>query len=179
MCANATPSESQQPSASSTRPSLFSRFTSPLKKHARNLIDFQIEPDEPYRQYSPGDWVKGSVVLVVLKPVRVTHLTVCLHGIVRVFKHPNGANEPLPEASPVASSRRTQYFGNGHASLFQDEQTLCGEGRLEPAQYRFNFELLFPSKGLPSSIDVFCASPRSAPLPADDFASLKEERSLT
>jgi len=179
MCANATPSESQQAPASSTRPSLFSRFTSPLKKHARNLIDFQIEPDEPYRQYSPGDWVKGSVVLVVLKPVRVTHLTVCLHGNVRVFKHPNGANDAVPEAGPVASSRRAHYFGNGHASLFQDEQTLCGEGRLEPAQYRFNFELLFPSKGLPSSIDVCYAAPRSSPLPTDEFASLKGAPSLT
>jgi len=174
MCANATPSDLQQPSASSTR-SLFSRLTSPLKKHARNLIDFQIEPDEPHRQYSPGDLVRGAVILAVVKPVRVTHLTVCLHGIVRVFKHPNGANEPLPAAGPLASTSKTQYFGNGHASLFQDEQTLCGEGRLEPAEYRFNFELEFPSKGLPSSIDVCCApSGRGLPL-ADESASLKEE----
>jgi hypothetical protein len=164
MCANATSSDTQQPSVSSTRASLFSRLTSPLKKHARNLIDFQIEPDEPYRQYSPGDVVKGAVVLAVVKPVRVTHLTVCLHGTVRVFKHPNGANEPMSDTGPVASSRRTQYFGNGHASLFQDEQTLCGEGRLEPAEYRFNFELEFPSKGLPSSIDVCRASPALLPL---------------
>jgi arrestin-related trafficking adapter 9 len=178
MCANANPSDSQQPSASSTR-SLFSRLTSPLKKHARNLIDFQIEPDEPHRQYSPGDLVKGAVILAVVKPVRVTHLTVCLHGIVRVFKHPNGANEPLPDAGPLASTRRTQYFGNGHASLFQDEQTLCGEGRLEPAEYRFNFELEFPSKGLPSSIDVCHTSASSVPLFADEFASLKGEPSPT
>jgi hypothetical protein len=155
MCANATPSDSQPPSISSSR-SLFSRLTSPLKSRARNLTEFYIEPEEPHRQYSPGDLVKGAVVLTVVKPIRITHLTVCLHGLVRVFKNPNGANDPLPDAGLVASSnpRRTQYFGNGHASLFQDEQTLCGEGRLEPTEYRFNFELEFPEKGLPSSIDV-------------------------
>ncbi len=74
------------------------------------------------------------------------------------------------------NTRRTQYFGNGHASLFQDEQTLCGEGRLEPTEYRFNFELEFPEKGLPSSIDVCHATLDSTfPLVADESASLKGE----
>jgi hypothetical protein len=142
------------------------------------LTEFYIEPEEPHRQYSPGDLVKGAVILTVVKPIRITHLTVCLHGVVRVFKNPSGANEPLPDASLVASNntRRTQYFGNGHASLFQDEQTLCGEGRLEPTEYRFNFELEFPEKGLPSSIDVCHATLDSTfPLVADESASLKGE----
>ena len=43
---------------------------------------------------------------------------------------------------------------NGQASLFQDEVTLCGEGRLDIGLYEFEFELEFPSKGLPTSIDV-------------------------
>jgi len=73
-----------------------------------------------------------------------------------VFKGPNGANEPLPDAVSMGSSntRKSQYFGNGYASLFQDEVTLCGEGRLDAGIYEFNFELEFPDKGLPTSIDV-------------------------
>ncbi|RAL63135.1 hypothetical protein DID88_004217 [Monilinia fructigena] len=42
---------------------------------------------------------------------------------------------------------KSQYFGNGYCSLFQDEVTLCGEGRLEAGIYRFNYELEFPNQG--------------------------------
>ncbi|KAF4625612.1 hypothetical protein G7Y89_g12552 [Cudoniella acicularis] len=158
MCANATPTPtaSTSPFAPTGR-SLLSRLTSPLKSRSRNLSDFHIRPDEPHRRYSPGDLVKGAVILEVVKPVRLTHLIVCLHGFVRVFKHPNDANEPLPHDTAkavVGDPKKSQYFGNGHASLFQDEETLCGEGRLEPGVYEFNFELEFPSKGLPTSIDL-------------------------
>ena len=154
MCANAVPTSS--PIASTGR-SFLSKFTSPLKSRTRNLADFHIKPAEPHRQYSPGELVKGAVILRIIKPIRITHLTVCLHGFVRVFKHPNDANDPLPvDAGLTASNdpRKSQYFGNGHASLFQDEQMLCGEGRLEAGHYEFNFELEFPSQGLPTSIDV-------------------------
>ncbi|KAH9221614.1 hypothetical protein DL95DRAFT_402947 [Leptodontidium sp. 2 PMI_412] len=154
MCANATPTTSVPPLPSSSR-SLLSRLTAPLKSRTRNLTEFHIRPDEPHRKYSPGDLVRGAVVLTVVKPIRLTHLTVCLHGYVRVFKSPNGANDPVPDLGLTASSnpRKTQYFGNGHASLFQDEVTLCGEGRLDIGVYEFNFELEFPRKGLPSSVD--------------------------
>jgi hypothetical protein len=155
----------------------------PLKSRTRNLADFHIRPDEPYRQYSPGDLVKGAVVLTVVKPIRVTHITVCLHGFARIFKHPNGANEPLPvDVVNRASTgrRRVQYFGDGYVSLFQDEVTLCGEGRLESGIYNFNFELEFPSKGLPTSID---ACPHATPLPQElqltISNSLNEEPSPT
>ena len=97
-------------------------------------------------------------MLTVTKPIRITHLTVCLHGFVRVYKYSNAANEPVPlsDGGLTASNgrRKSQYYGNGHASLFQDETTLCGEGRLEAGIYEFNFELEFPSEGLPTSIDV-------------------------
>jgi hypothetical protein len=163
MCADVTATSSSPPPAS-TRRSLLSRLTLPLRARTRNLTDFHIRPDEPHRRYSPGDVVKGAVVLTVVKPIRVTHLTVCLHGLVRVFKKANDANESLPADAGLTAARdgrKTQYFGNGHASLFQDEMTLCGEGRLDPGIYEFNFELEFPSKGLPTSID---ASPPVAPL---------------
>jgi hypothetical protein len=162
MCAHANPSAaSVSPLASSGR-SLLSRLTSPLRSRTRNLNDFHIRPDEPYKKYSPGDLVRGAVILQVLKPIRITHLTVCLHGYVRVFKNPNAANEPLPDLGLTASNnpRKSQYFGNGHASLFQDEQTLCGEGRLDAGVYEFNFELEFPEEGVPTSVDVcLCSLP--------------------
>ncbi|KAF6837583.1 pH response protein [Colletotrichum plurivorum] len=132
--------------------SFFSRFALPIRSRSRNLADFHVRPDDPHRQYSAGDHVGGAVVLTVVKPIRITHLTVSLHGYVRVHKGP-AISEP-PVANPALSGRSSaQYHGNGHASLFQDEQVLSGEGRLEAGKYEFNFDLVFPEKGLPSSID--------------------------
>lgn len=162
MSANASSTASLSPvtKPDSGKRSLISRLTSPLllRSRARNLTDFYIRPADPHRHYSPGEVVKGAVVLTVVKPIRITHLTVCLHGFVRVFKHAGSGNDALPAEAglPVGNNpRKTQYFGNGHASLFQDEVTLCGEGRLEAGVYEFNFELEFPRKGLPTSIDVW------------------------
>ncbi|KAI1078298.1 hypothetical protein F5B20DRAFT_582524 [Whalleya microplaca] len=136
--------------------SFFSRLASPLRSRTRNLADFHIRLQEPHRQYSAGDHVKGHVVLSVVKPFRITHLTVALHGYVRVYKHA-GAGAQLAPVNPALisheASKNFRYHGNGHASLFQDEQVLCGEGRLKPTRFEFEFELVFPPKGLPSSID--------------------------
>ena len=102
------------------------------------------------------------MVLTVVKPVRITHLTVLLHGYVRVYKGPSAQNnEPVKSPAEIIniSSRgeRKKYY-NGYASLFQDEQVLSSDGRLEPGRYEFNFDLLFPADGLPSSIDVRTSS---------------------
>jgi len=134
---------------------------------------------EPHRQYSPGDLVKGAVILTVGKPIRITHLTVCLHGFVRVFKNPNTVSDPLPVDAGLtgsSNSRKSQYFGNGHASLFRDEETLCGEGRLDAGVYEFEFELEFPDKGIPTSIDVGFLVVSLAPqdLLTDDVTSSNE-----
>lgn len=59
-----------------------------------------------------------------------------------------------PDALPRGGNAGPQYHGNGLASLFQDEQVLSGDGRLEPGKYDFGFDLVFPEQGLPSSIDV-------------------------
>ncbi|KAI1802391.1 hypothetical protein F4811DRAFT_573067 [Daldinia bambusicola] len=139
-----------------SRPSLFSRLTSPLRSRTRNLADFHIRLQEPHRQYSAGDHVKGHVILSVVKPIRITHLTVALHGYVRVYKHAGAAAQLSPVNPAVISHERSKsvrYCGNGLASLFQDEQVLCGEGRLKPTRFEFEFDLIFPAKGLPSSID--------------------------
>ncbi|KAJ4130933.1 ph-response sensor protein [Fusarium equiseti] len=144
---------------SSTRPGFLSRFSLPLslplRNRNRNVTDFHIRAEEPHRRYSAGDNVRGAVVIVIVKPIRITHLTVSLHGYVRVLKDPTSVAKAqgtivLPQNGDAA---RPRYHGNGLASLFQDEQVLSGEGRLEPGRYEFGFDLLFPDKGLPSSID--------------------------
>src|SRR5438045_5806302 len=116
-----TPQTSPSLNALSTRRSLLSRLTSPLRSRTRNLADFDIRPFQPYRQYSPGDSVKGIVVLTVIKPIKITHLTVALHGFARVFKTPNREGDVPLLIPPGSNSRKSQYFGNGHVSLFQHE----------------------------------------------------------
>ncbi|KAK4043003.1 hypothetical protein C8A01DRAFT_32948 [Parachaetomium inaequale] len=155
---SAPASASAEDPSSSSSLSFFSRFALPLRSRARYVADFHIRPAEPHRKYGAGDQVQGAVVLTVVKPVRITHLVVSLHGYMRVYKGPSApANEPIidPAEAFATSSRssRQKNPGNGCVRLFQDEQTLSGDGRLEPGKYEFNFNLLFPAYGLPSSID--------------------------
>ncbi|KAF2809930.1 uncharacterized protein BDZ99DRAFT_498161 [Mytilinidion resinicola] len=67
----------------------------------------------------------GSVILKVLKPFRVTHLVVCLHGYVQVFKNPNSPGDGFRSYSSTIAlgkgKKSASYFGNGFASLFEDE----------------------------------------------------------
>lgn len=144
------------PEESSPGRSFLSRLgLSPFRPRTRNITDFHIRPQEPYRKYGAGDHVRGAVILTILKPIRISHLTVSLYGFARVFKSANAANEAAPSpAVASAGSKGPQYSGNGIAPLFQDEQVLSGDGRLEPGKYEFNFDLVFPPGGLPSSIDV-------------------------
>ena len=139
--------------------SFFSRLSLPLRSRARNVADFHIRPAEPHRKYGAGDHVQGAVILTVVKPVRITHLTVALHGYVRVSKSPNlSSNEPAINPAEIPTKGSRQKYHAGYASLFQDEQVLSSDGRLEAGKYEFNFDLLFPSKTLPSSIDVGAGS---------------------
>lgn len=137
---------------------LLSKFTAPFTSRKRNLAQYYVEPDEPHRRYSPGDTVKGAVILTVAKPIRITHLVVCLHGFVKVFTSAKLPGEDSSREERLLSGgtgkRGCQYFGNGFASLFENEVTLCGEGRLEAGSFVFQFILELPSKGLPSSISV-------------------------
>ncbi|KAK1834688.1 putative pH-response regulator protein palF/rim-8 [Podospora conica] len=136
--------------------SFFSRFALPLRSRARHVADFHIRPSDPHRTYRAGEHVQGAVILAIVKPVRITHLTVALHGYARVSKTPSAPSaEPInPAEVPMGAGRSARLKSSGgYASLFQDEQVLSSDGRLEPGRYEFNFDLLFPSKGLPSSID--------------------------
>jgi hypothetical protein len=138
--------------------SLLSRLRAPLQSKTRNFTDFHIQPDDPHRQYAPGDLISGSVIVKVTKPLRITHLVISLHGYAQVFKNPNTPGDAYKNYSATVGSGKGKktgsYFGNGFVSLFEDEAVLCGEGRLGEGVYHFNFELEFPSKGLPSSIEV-------------------------
>ena len=99
----------------------------------------------------------GCVALTVVKPVRITHILVCLHGYAKVFKNQVAPGEGYAEVGQLGvgrGQRGEEYLGNALMSLFDDEVVLCGEGRLKEGVYRFKFELEFPSKRLPSSIDV-------------------------
>ena len=148
------------PSSSCRR--LWSRFQSLwTPSQVRALSDWYIRPDEPHRQYAPGDVVKGAVVLTAVKPIRVTHLLVELHGGVRVFK---GAGDRSARNGRDWSMLRTNGkivdddddddHRDGAESVMRDEVVLCGQGRFEPGTYHFHFELAFPDRALPSSIDV-------------------------
>jgi arrestin-related trafficking adapter 9 len=140
--------------------SILSFFSNPLGKHNRNVFDIAIEPEDSFRTYSPGQTVKGHVTLTALKGFDITHLVVSLHGYAKVYKHqiPPGEGVPAPEGlANGKGTRGVQYNGNGLVSLFQHEQVLCGSGFLKKSVYKFAFEVPFPSKDLPSTIDV-CVS---------------------
>jgi hypothetical protein len=129
-----------------------------FRSRNRNVVDFHVRADEPYKKYAPGDTVRGSVLLAISKPIRLTHLVVALHGYVHVYRDASAAAKARSTSIQPRSgiSELPQYHGNGLASLFQDEQVLSGEGRLEAGRYEFGFELIFPDIGLPSSIEVCC-----------------------
>lgn len=99
-------------------------------------------------------------MLKVIKAISVTHITVCLHGYAQVYKTPNTPGEGCKQYNANLAAGKTKksggYYGNGFVSLFEDEVVLCGEGRLGEGTYQFNYELMFPKKNMPSSIDVSC-----------------------
>ncbi|KAK2785872.1 ph-response sensor protein [Emmonsiellopsis sp. PD_33] len=143
------------PTPSARNRSIISKFTNRFSNRTRNISEFYIQLSEPYKTYFPGDAVKGSVVLKVVKPVRITHLVLCLHGYVKVFKNPLAPGEGLEESGflgPGRGRRNGAYLGNGFASLFEDEIVLCGDGRITEGIYKFEFEMEFPPYRLPSSI---------------------------
>ncbi|KAH8700284.1 pH response protein PalF [Talaromyces proteolyticus] len=132
------------------------KLTSRFGNRNRNISEFYVQPDDPWRSYFPGDIINGTVVLTVVKPIRITHLVVCLHGYVKVFKNTILPGEASPEIGflgPGRGRRAGEYMGNGFATLFEDELVLCGDGRLKQGIYKFKFELGLPPYNLPSSIN--------------------------
>ncbi|KAL6234511.1 pH-response regulator protein palF/RIM8 [Aspergillus navahoensis] len=155
MSVNPLSAQTSTSPLSRNRSSLLSKFRTQLGQRNRAITDFYIEPDDPWRSYFPGDVIKGTVCLTVIRPVRITHLVISLHGIVKVFKNNVPAGETPPDVGslgPGRGRRGAEYLGNGVATLFEDEVVLCGEGRLKEGIYKFRFEMSFPPYPLPSSI---------------------------
>ncbi|KAL9605162.1 MAG: hypothetical protein Q9219_000096 [cf. Caloplaca sp. 3 TL-2023] len=141
------------------RLSILSRFGSPFTpKKPRNVSEYIIELEDPYKTFSPGDQVKGHILLNVERPVRITHLTICLHGVVKVLKNGRIEGESITRWRSYLATGQGKwgeaYFGNGLAALFKDEVVLAGDGCLSAGSYMFNFNLELPAEHLPSSIDV-------------------------
>ncbi|OQO09086.1 hypothetical protein B0A48_05977 [Cryoendolithus antarcticus] len=136
---------------------ILNRITSPFSNKARAIAEFTIEPKHPHKQYLPGDLVEGSVCLRVGRPVRVTHIVVALRGYAQVYKNPGSPGEAhhgnTASTGTTGGKKSGEYFGNGFATLFEDEIVLCGDGRLAEGTYQFDYELEFPDSDLPSSID--------------------------
>ncbi|KAI4206449.1 MAG: hypothetical protein LQ346_001075 [Caloplaca aetnensis] len=140
------------------RLSILSRFNGPFApKKPRNVSEYSIELDEPYKTFAPGDHIRGHVTLNVERPVRITHLTICLHGVVKVLKNGRISSESINRWRSYLATGQGKwgeaYFGNGLAALFKDEVVLAGDGCLTASSYRFNFNLELPAGRLPSSID--------------------------
>ena len=140
-------------------PSLLERWTSAFASKQRNVLEQDIRLDEPFRLYYSGETVRGVVHMNVAKSLRITHLVMRLHGFVKVAnraKLPGESisyDEALVALEKGRGRRGIEYFGDGFARLFEDEVVLCGEGRVF-GRYEFAFEMVLPSKGLPSGIDV-------------------------
>ncbi|KAM0795448.1 hypothetical protein BDR22DRAFT_894144 [Usnea florida] len=156
---NASQNVGRETSEKRTRhSSLLAKWTAPFTAKQRNPLEQDIRLDEPFRQYTSGDIVKGAVWLNVAKPQRISHLVIRLHGFVKVThraKLPGESvsyDEALMALGKGRGRRGIEYFGNGFARLFEDEIVLCGEGQVH-GQYEFRFEMVLPSKGMPSAID--------------------------
>jgi arrestin-related trafficking adapter 9 len=159
------PDQDQPPSGAPSSNSRSSRWEwsrlrnlKPFTQKVRHISEFYIQPDNPHRQYSPGDVVTGNVMLKVIKPLDITHIVICLHGFAQVYKTPNNPGEGYRNYNDALVAGRTNraggYYGNGFVSLFEDEIVLCGDGRLGEGTYQFGFELHFPQGNIPSGIDV-------------------------
>ncbi|KAJ5733345.1 hypothetical protein N7533_012934 [Penicillium manginii] len=156
MSSNLPTQTNTSPVISRNRNSFLSKFRSPLGNRNRSVTDYYIDLDDPWRSYFPGDVIKGTVIVTVVRPVRITHIVVCLHGFVKVFKNAMPAGEAAPDLGylgPGRGRRGAEYMGNGLASLFEDEVVLCGDGRLKEGIYKFRFEMSLPPYALPSSIN--------------------------
>lgn len=147
--------------------SILSKLTTPLsslgslrppRNSRRALSEFYIRLDEPHRQYSPGDLVKGSVLVTVERDTKVTHIVVDLVGRVDLYGVANSGYTQGGKRKKVNYAAPVEFEGG--VILCRDQQVLCGEGRLEIGVYEFKFVMELIGKGLPSSLDVGVDSTR-------------------
>ncbi|KAL2040227.1 hypothetical protein N7G274_007130 [Stereocaulon virgatum] len=143
---------------STKHPSLFARCTAPFASKQSSFVEQEIRFEEPYRQHSPGEIVKGVVHVNFPKALRITHLVLRLHGFVKVISRAKLPGEEIKydekflAAGGGRGRRGMEYYGDGFAKLFEEDNVLCGEGRVL-GKYEFHFEMILPSRGLPTSIN--------------------------
>ncbi|MCJ1394363.1 ph-response sensor protein [Xylographa bjoerkii] len=148
---------SAPPLAPRTAPrSVLSRITAPLEAKATNITKFAITLNEPHRCYAPGDTVSGSVSFCATKTVLITHLVIDLTASVKIFRKNVGSEKSLSKKEIFHGVGRgimePEYFGDGFATIFQHESVLCGDTTLPRQHYVYRFDIVFPSRSLPSSI---------------------------
>jgi arrestin-related trafficking adapter 9 len=131
--------------------SILNRLKSPFSSKQRNVTDFHVSADEPHRHFSPGDHVKGQVTLSVHRPLRITHLTVSLHGFVCVKKNDGVGRGDFENCG---RGKKSYDVANGFWRIFEDEIVLYGDEMLKPSHYKIGFELEFPEGRLPTSLSV-------------------------
>jgi arrestin-related trafficking adapter 9 len=145
-------------SSSSRSSNLFTRMNLPFGGNPRNISSFTIELEDPTRTYSAGDSVKGSIQCIIHRSIRITHLVLTLHGFAKVYKNPTPPGEGIPSEVKTPKLLRgrqgVQYLGNGLVSFLEREKVLCGEGKVAAGRYSFIFDMEFPMRQLPSSLDV-------------------------
>ncbi|MCJ1442309.1 MAG: ph-response sensor protein [Stictis urceolatum] len=147
-----TTPRASQPASNGRLSNIISRITSPFSPKPKSFSDFYITTaEDPRPCYAPGDSVKGWVYLIITKPTRVTHIAVYFHGFVKVYKHATAPGDGNP--IELALHKGSPTYGSGSASIFEQETMVCGDGRLSPGRYCFEFNLKFPKGPLPSSID--------------------------
>lgn len=158
------------------------RIGSIFSSRPHHVNEFSIHLDQPSKLYGPGEVVQGKVILDVAKPLGVTHIVVRLSGFVEVFKNHKQKSSHPGEVGKTSNRRGkrwvSEYFGDGFASLFEDEIVVCGDGRLDPRPWHFEFKIAFPSQlNLPSSIQVPLSSHTLEP--ETDRSSSSVAKSLT
>lgn len=148
-------STTAKPPKTKEKGTLLKKISSTLTSRAprRAIADFQITLDDTHRQYAPGELVTGVVTVVAEKDLKITHLVVNLRGYVELYSGPtNGGihagKRKLKDPANLANIQDTT------STLCTDEQVLCGEGKLDAGVYNFQFMMVLPGKGLPSSLDV-------------------------
>ena len=146
------------PAARAAPRSVLSRITTPLEAKATNITKFAITLNQPHRCYAPGDTISGSVSFCVTKPVLITHIVIGLTAFVKIFRKNVGSEKSLSKKEIFHGVGRgimePEYFGDGFATIFQNESVLCGDATLLRQHYVYRFDIAFPSGSLPSSISV-------------------------
>ena len=167
----------------SKRSSMIAMCTAPFVTKQRSQIEQEIRLDEPFRQYAPGDRIKGAIHVTFTKPMRITHLVIRTHGFVKLFNRAKlpgqqmSYDDLLLESGNGKGRQGAEHLGRGYARLFEDEEVLCGEGRVS-GLVLFRFETVLPTRNIPSSIDVCLHNPSITQTQITDYLTISASSNM-